>query len=74
MLRKHRCVTTKTGLVIGCAYVPPAHPEIGSEAEKIQRVLLAKPPVQVVDVGARPIWWRALRAVRNLIPNMEGVR
>lgn len=43
----HGLTTTPTGIKIGCAYQPPP-PRMGSEAERIQSALLAK-PMPVLD-------------------------
>lgn len=40
---KRELHVTSKGIVIGGHYVPPAPRELGSEAEKIQTALLAKP-------------------------------
>lgn len=57
---------TSTGIAIGCAHVRQPRREIGSEAEKIQRLLLAPLPRQVHEVGRRPIGfylWRWLKGM-----------
>ena len=45
--RHHGLTTTRTGIKIGAAYQPPP-PGMGSEAERVQSALLAR-PVPVVQ-------------------------
>ena len=79
--RRRGLVVTETGVVIGIAHQRPPRREIGSQAEIIQTALLrsrrpglkarrALPDVEpeqlVIEVGSRPLWYRAIRALRRI--------
>lgn len=79
--RRRGLVVTETGVVIGIAHQRPPRREIGSQAEVIQTALLrsrrpglkarrALPDVEpeqlVIPVGRRPLWWRAMQALRRI--------
>lgn len=42
MSRRHHVIVTRTGVVIGGAYIPPMR-KLGSDEERIQRALLTRP-------------------------------
>ncbi|HNU11727.1 MAG TPA: hypothetical protein PKJ45_10275 [Rubrivivax sp.] len=78
--RRRGLVVTETGVVIGIAHQRLPSPEIGSQAEAIQKALLrqhrpglrarrslpsVEPEQLVIPVGRRPLWWRAWQALRS---------
>jgi len=70
-MRRRGYTVTPAGIAIGCAYTPAPRREIGSQAEIVQSAMLrprkqlpsVEPERLVVEVGSRPLWWRAWRAL-----------